>query len=161
LTESLRNLGFKIGRLKTGTNPRLDAKTIDFSTLQRQPGDPQTEPFSLTTTEIPLPQIDCYMTHTNPRTHEIIRQNLSLSPLYNGTITGTSARYCPSLEDKVVKFAEREQHRIFLEPEGLETREIYTNGTGNSLPLDVQLQSKSCARAMPSNTILCCRPNYT
>lgn len=158
LTESLRELGFEIGRLKTGTNPRLDAKTIDFSTLQRQPGDPQTEPFSLTTTEIPLPQIDCYMTHTNPRTHEIIRANLAFSPLYNGTITGTSARYCPSLEDKVVKFAEREQHRIFLEPEGLQTREIYTNGTGNSLPLEVQLRFLRTIKGLEAVEIM--RPGY-
>ena len=158
LTESLRALGFQTGRLKTGTNPRLDAKTIDLAALPRQPGDEHPEPLSFFTKALTLPQIDCYMTHTNARTHAIIRANLHLSPLYNGTITGVSARYCPSLEDKVVKFAEREEHRIFLEPEGLTTKEIYTNGTGNSLPLDIQLQF---LRTIPGlETVEIMRPGY-
>ena len=158
LTESLRELGFEIGRLKTGTNPRLDAKTINFSGLREQPGDEHPEPFSLFTKEITLPQIMCHMTHTNPRTHEIIRNNLKYCPLYNGTITGVSARYCPSLEDKVVKFAERDQHRIFLEPEGLTTKEIYTNGTGNSLPLDVQIEFLRTIEGLENVEII--RPGY-
>jgi tRNA uridine 5-carboxymethylaminomethyl modification enzyme len=158
LTQSLRELGFQTGRLKTGTNPRLDAKTIDFSSLLYQPGDEHPEPFSFSTTEITMPQINCHMTHTNPRTHEIIRANLHLSPLYNGTITGISARYCPSLEDKVVKFAERSQHRIFLEPEGLSTKEIYTNGTGNSLPIAIQLQFLRTIEGLEEVEII--RPGY-
>lgn len=158
LTKSLRELGFQIGRLKTGTNPRLDAKTIDFSNLQSQPGDAHPEPFSLFTKEIPLPQIGCHMTYTNPKTHEIIRENLKYSPLYNGTITGTSARYCPSLEDKIVKFADREQHRVFLEPEGLSTKEIYTNGTGNSLPVDIQIKFLRTIEGLEQVEII--RPGY-
>ena len=158
LTQNLRELGFQIGRLKTGTNPRLDAKTINFSNLTCQPGDEEPEPFSLFTEKITLPQITCHMTHTNPRTHEIIRANLKYCPLYNGTITGVSARYCPSLEDKVVKFADRDQHRIFLEPEGLTTQEIYTNGTGNSLPLDIQIQFLRTIEGLENVEII--RPGY-
>jgi len=158
LTQSLCDLGFQTGRLKTGTNPRLDAMTIDFSSLKCQPGDEHPEPLSFSTTEIPLPQINCHITHTNPRTHDIIRANLKYSPLYNGTITGTSARYCPSLEDKVVKFAERDRHRIFLEPEGLTTKEIYTNGTGNSLPIDIQLQFLRTIEGLEEVEII--RPGY-
>ncbi|GAK60338.1 tRNA uridine 5-carboxymethylaminomethyl modification enzyme MnmG [Candidatus Vecturithrix granuli] len=158
LTESLRELGFQIGRLKTGTNPRLDAKTIDFSGLQAQPGDEHPEPLSLFTSEITMPQIMCHITATNPNTHAIIRNNLQFCPLYNGTITGVSARYCPSLEDKVVKFADRDQHRIFLEPEGLTTKEIYTNGTGNSLPLDVQIEFLRTIEGLEHVEII--RPGY-
>jgi len=158
LTDSLRKLGFQIGRLKTGTNPRLDAKTIDFSVTNCQAGDEHPEPLSLFTTDIPLPQIPCHITHTNQRTHDIIRRNLHYSPLYNGTITGVSARYCPSLEDKVVKFAEREQHRVFLEPEGLTTKEIYTNGTGNSLPLEVQIEFLRTIKGLEQVEII--RPGY-
>jgi tRNA uridine 5-carboxymethylaminomethyl modification enzyme len=158
LTQSLRELGFQTGRLKTGTNPRLDAKTIDFSSLPAQPGDEHPEPFSFFTDKITMPQINCYITHTNARTHEIIRKNLHLSPLYNGTITGISARYCPSLEDKVVKFAERDEHRIFLEPEGLTTKEIYTNGTGNSLPIEIQLQFLRTIQGLEQVEII--RPGY-
>lgn len=158
LTESLKELGFQIGRLKTGTNPRLDAKTIAFSGLQAQPGDDEPQPLSLFTTDITKPQIMCHITSTNPNTHEIIRNNLQYSPLYNGTITGVSARYCPSLEDKVVKFAEREQHRIFLEPEGLTTKEIYTNGAGNSLPLDVQVEFLRTIEGLEQVEII--RPGY-
>ncbi len=158
LTQSLRELGFQIGRMKTGTNPRLDAKTIDFSRVKEQPGDEQLDPLSLFTTEIPLPQIPCHITYTNPRTHDIIRENLKYSPLYNGTITGVSARYCPSLEDKVFKFADREQHRVFLEPEGLTTKEIYTNGTGNSLPLEIQIQFLRTIEGLEDVEII--RPGY-
>ncbi len=158
LTESLRALGFQIGRLKTGTNPRLDAKTINFSCLQPQPGDEFPQPLSLFTDAIAMPQIECHITATNSNTHAIIRNNLQYCPLYNGTITGVSARYCPSLEDKVVKFADREQHRIFLEPEGLTTKEIYTNGTGNSLPLDVQIEFLRTIEGLEQVEII--RPGY-
>ena len=158
LTDSLRKLGFQTGRLKTGTNPRLDAKTIHFENLKEQPGDPVPEPMSLFTTQIPLPQISCHMTATNPKTHEIIRESLRHSPLYNGTITGVSARYCPSLEDKVVKFGDREQHRIFLEPEGLTTKEIYTNGTGNSLPVEIQIEFLRTIEGLEEVEII--RPGY-
>ncbi|PIE33378.1 tRNA uridine-5-carboxymethylaminomethyl(34) synthesis enzyme MnmG [candidate division KSB3 bacterium] len=158
LTKSLKKLGFQIGRLKTGTNPRLDAKTIDFSVVKNQPGDENPEPLSFFTTAIPLPQIDCHMTYTNPKTHEIIRRNLRYSPLYNGTISGVSARYCPSLEDKIVKFAQREQHRVFLEPEGLTTKEIYTNGTGNSLPIEVQIEFLRTIKGLEEVEII--RPGY-
>ena len=158
LTQSLRALGFQIGRLKTGTNPRLDAKTIDFSGLQAQPGDEHPEPLSLFTSAITMPQIMCHVTATNPNTHAIIRNNLQFCPLYNGTITGVSARYCPSLEDKVVKFSDRDQHRIFLEPEGLMTKEIYTNGTGNSLPLDVQIEFLRTIEGLEHVEII--RPGY-
>ncbi len=158
LTDSLRELGFEIGRLKTGTNPRLDAKTIDFTHLKEQPGDDNPEPFSLFTNAITMPQISCYMTHTNVKTHEIIRNNLQYSPLYNGTITGVSARYCPSLEDKVVKFADRGEHRVFLEPEGLTTKEIYTNGTGNSLPIDIQIAFLRTIEGLEHVEII--RPGY-
>ena len=158
LTDSLRKLGFQTGRLKTGTNPRLDAKTIHFEHLKEQPGDPVPEPMSLFTTQIPLPQISCHMTATNPKTHEIIRESLRHSPLYNGTITGVSARYCPSLEDKVVKFGDREQHRIFLEPEGLTTKEIYTNGTGNSLPVEIQIEFLRTIEGLEEVEII--RPGY-
>ncbi|MCP4406072.1 MAG: tRNA uridine-5-carboxymethylaminomethyl(34) synthesis enzyme MnmG [bacterium] len=158
LTDSLKDLGFGIGRLKTGTNPRLDAKTIDYSRLKDQPGDENPLPFSLFSIEVPLPQIHCHMTYTNPKTHDIIRRNLEYSPLYNGTIVGAGARYCPSLEDKIVKFSEREQHRVFLEPEGLTTKEIYTNGTGNSLPVEIQLEFLRTIEGLEEVEII--RPGY-
>jgi tRNA uridine 5-carboxymethylaminomethyl modification enzyme len=123
LSNSLRELGFQMGRLKTGTPPRLDAKTIDFSKTEPQYGDDPPSPFSHSTLEITNPQLPCYVTYTNRETHEIIRANLDRSPLYSGKIKGVGARYCPSIEDKVVKFAERERHQVFLEPEGLETKE--------------------------------------
>lgn len=158
LSGSLLALGLRMGRLKTGTNPRLDAKTINFDILKEQPGEEQPQPFSYFSESVPLPQISCFMTYTNPRTHAIIRQNLEFSPLFNGTITGTSARYCPSLEDKIVKFPEREQHRVFLEPEGLRTKEIYSNGTGNSLPIEIQLQFLRTIEGLEQVEII--RPGY-
>jgi tRNA uridine 5-carboxymethylaminomethyl modification enzyme len=158
LSASLLDLGLEMGRLKTGTNPRLDAKTINFSILKEQPGEENPEPLSCFTERLSMPQISCHITYTNARTHEIIQANLQYSPLYNGTITGTSARYCPSLEDKVVKFPEREQHRIFLELEGLNTKEIYTNGTGNSLPIDIQLQFLRTIEGLEEVEII--RPGY-
>lgn len=140
LSEFLHSLGLRMGRLKTGTTPRLDGKTVDTSRLQVQWGDEPPIPFSFSTREIPLPQVPCHITYTTPQTHEIIREGLERSPLYQGLIHGTGARYCPSVEDKVVRFPEKERHQIFLEPEGLDTLEIYPNGISTSLPLDIQLR---------------------
>src|SRR5438874_1603942 len=138
LAQTLRRCGFALGRLKTGTPPRLDGKTIDWAGLQIQPGDDPPVPFSFLTERITTPQIVCHITETNPRTHEVIRANLGRSPLYGGDITGIGPRYCPSIEDKVVRFAERERHQIFLEPEGLDDDTIYPNGVSTSLPRDAQ-----------------------
>ena len=139
LSESLAELGFPIGRLKTGTPPRIDAKSIDFQGLKPQPGDDPPPPFSFSTERITNLQLPCYMTYTNARTHEIILGSLDRSPLYSGTIKGVGPRYCPSIEDKVVRFADKERHQIFLEPEGYNTSEYYANGISTSLPADVQL----------------------
>ena len=138
LSQTLRGCGFALGRLKTGTPPRLDGTTIDWAGLQVQPGDDPPLPFSFLTERITTPQIVCHITETTPRTHEIIRANLDRSPLYGGDITGIGPRYCPSIEDKVVRFAERERHQIFLEPEGLDDDAIYPNGVSTSLPRDAQ-----------------------
>jgi tRNA uridine 5-carboxymethylaminomethyl modification enzyme len=139
LSGCLRELGFELGRLKTGTCPRIDGRTIDFSTMQAQASDDPPRPFSFLTPEINQQLVPCFMTYTNETTHEIIRHGLDRSPLYNGKIKGTGVRYCPSIEDKIVRFAERKRHQIFLEPEGLDTVEYYPNGLSTSLPLDVQL----------------------
>src|SRR4051812_19924442 len=138
LSQTLRSLGFALGRLKTGTPPRLDGTTIDWRGLDVQPGDDPPAPFSFLTERIATPQIVCHITETNPATHRVIRANLGRSPLYAGEITGVGPRYCPSIEDKVVRFAERERHQIFLEPEGLDDDTIYPNGISTSLPRDVQ-----------------------
>jgi tRNA uridine 5-carboxymethylaminomethyl modification enzyme len=138
LGEALRRLGFEVGRLKTGTPPRLDARTINFSRFQEQPGDPVPTPFSFRTRAITQPQTVCWITYTNAETHDAIRQNLNRSPLYSGQIQSRGPRYCPSIEDKVVKFPDKPQHQIFLEPEGLDTNEIYVNGMSTSMPIDVQ-----------------------
>ncbi len=140
LAEQLVALGFELGRMKTGTPARIRRGSIDFSRFQSQEGDPQPRPFSLFTEQVALPQISCFIGKTDVRTHELIRRHIHLSPLYNGSIEGVSARYCPSLEDKIVKFPHKEFHQIILEPEGLDTEEIYASGTGNSLPYEVQLQ---------------------
>jgi tRNA uridine 5-carboxymethylaminomethyl modification enzyme len=138
LSRTLRGFGFALGRLKTGTPPRLDGKTIDWRGLDVQPGDDPPSPFSFLTEQITTPQIVCHITETTPATHDVIRRNLDRSPLYAGDITGIGPRYCPSIEDKVVRFAERERHQIFLEPEGLDDDTIYPNGISTSLPRDVQ-----------------------
>ncbi|HEX3953158.1 MAG TPA: tRNA uridine-5-carboxymethylaminomethyl(34) synthesis enzyme MnmG [Stellaceae bacterium] len=138
LSLTLRGRGFALGRLKTGTPPRLDGKTIDWAGLEAQPGDDPPVPFSFLTERISTPQIVCHITETNPRTHAVIRDNLDRSPLFAGDITGVGPRYCPSIEDKVVRFADRERHQIFLEPEGLDDDTIYPNGISTSLPRDVQ-----------------------
>ncbi len=140
LSDSLRKLGFEVVRFKTGTPPRLDKDTICWEKLEPQLGDNPPEPFSFRTKKIETEQMPCYLTYTNTQTHEIIKKNLSLSPLYAGRIVGIGPRYCPSIEDKVVKFADKERHQIYLEPEGRDTQEIYVNGLSMSLPSEVQLQ---------------------
>ena len=140
LSKSLSALGFKIGRLKTGTPPRLDIKGIDFSVMGIQEGDVPPPAMSLFTKEITNPQLPCYMTYTNGRTHKIILDNLKYSPLYSGVIKGIGPRYCPSIEDKVVKFSDKPKHQIFLEPEGIDTDEYYANGISTSLPQEVQVK---------------------
>jgi len=139
LGEALRRLGFAIGRLKTGTPPRLDARTIDFSKFQVQAGDPVPTPFSFRTRAITQPQTVCWIGYTNAETHRIIRENVHRAPLYSGQIKGIGPRYCPSIEDKIVKFPDKPQHQLFLEPEGMDTNEIYVNGMSTSMPIDVQL----------------------
>ena len=138
LSDCMRELGFEVGRLKTGTPPRLDRDSIDFSGLALQPGDDPPPPFSCRTEQIPLPQVACHLTYTNADTHRIISDNLDRSPMFTGIIKGTGPRYCPSIEDKVVRFADKPRHQIFLEPEGLDTNEYYPNGISTSLPVDVQ-----------------------
>jgi tRNA uridine 5-carboxymethylaminomethyl modification enzyme len=138
LSQTLARLGFRLGRLKTGTPPRLDGATIDWAGLERQLGDDPPQPFSFLTQEIAQAQIPCHITETTPATHGLIRANLHRAPLYSGQIEGVGPRYCPSIEDKVVRFATRERHQIFLEPEGLDDSTIYPNGISTSLPRDVQ-----------------------
>jgi tRNA uridine 5-carboxymethylaminomethyl modification enzyme len=158
LSGQLEKLGFEIGRLKTGTTPRLNGRTIDYENLTVQPGDETPRPFSFTTTKIPLRQIPCHITYTNKSTHEFIRQGLDRSPLYGGIIKGTGARYCPSIEDKVVRFSEKERHQIFLEPEGLDTVEVYPNGLATSLPIDIQIKMVRSIPGLEHAEIL--RPGY-
>lgn len=138
LAQRLRALQLPMGRLKTGTPARLDARTIDWAALDRQPGDTKPAYLSSLTTATALPQLDCYISRTTVKTHEVIRQNIQRSPLYSGQISGTGPRYCPSVEDKVMRFGDRDSHQIFLEPEGLDDPLIYPNGISTSLPLDVQ-----------------------
>jgi tRNA uridine 5-carboxymethylaminomethyl modification enzyme len=138
LSDCMREFGFEVGRLKTGTPPRLDRDTIAFSVLTPQPGDDPPPPFSFRTERIPMPQVCCHLTYTNAETHRIIQDNLDRSPMFTGVIEGTGPRYCPSIEDKVVRFADKPRHQIFIEPEGLDTHEFYPNGISTSLPVDVQ-----------------------
>jgi tRNA uridine 5-carboxymethylaminomethyl modification enzyme len=158
LSESLKYLGFRMGRLKTGTTPRLDGNTIDFSQLIPQYGDIPPLPFSFTTEKIDVEQVPCYITYTNFTTHEIIRSGLDRSPLYCGIIKGAGPRYCPSIEDKVVRFADKERHPIFLEPDGRHTNEIYPNGISTSLPLDIQIRMLRSIKGLEGVEIL--RPGY-
>jgi tRNA uridine 5-carboxymethylaminomethyl modification enzyme len=139
LSNSLKSLGLELGRLKTGTTPRLQGRSIDFRSLSPQVGDEPPRPFSFTSEHFDPVQVPCFLTYTNEKTHDIIRANLDRSPLYGGRITGTGARYCPSIEDKVVRFPEKVRHQVFLEPEGRKTTEYYPNGIPTSLPVDVQL----------------------
>lgn len=142
LTDSLKNLGIEMRRFKTGTPARMDGRTIDYSKMEEQFGDKKIVPFSFSTNpdDVQIDQVSCYLTYTNEKTHEIIRNNLDRSPIYAGVIEGTGPRYCPSIEDKVVKFADKDRHQVFIEPEGLHTHEMYVGGMSSSLPEDVQLQ---------------------
>jgi tRNA uridine 5-carboxymethylaminomethyl modification enzyme len=158
LSESLKDLGLELGRLKTGTTPRLQGKTIDFSSLVPQGGDDPPLPFSFLTESICQNQVPCFMTYTNALTHDLIRANLDRSPLYGGLIKGTGVRYCPSIEDKVVRFPDKIRHQIFLEPEGRMTTEYYPNGISTSLPVDVQL---AMLRSIPGlEAVEMARPGY-
>lgn len=158
LSRQLESLGFLLGRLKTGTTPRLNGKTIDYQGMAEQPGDKKPRPFSSTTTKLPLPQVSCHITHTNKKTHRIINAGLDGSPLFSGIIKGVGARYCPSIEDKVVRFPEKERHQIFLEPEGIDTAEVYPNGLATSLPIDVQYEMIRSISGLEKAEIL--RPGY-
>lgn len=158
LSESLAGLGFKVGRLKTGTCPRLDTRSIDYSKLQIQYGDEQAVPFSFLNDSIQQRQVPCYITYTNSWTHDIIRSAIHRSPMYSGTIKSRGPRYCPSIEDKIVRFADKVRHQIFLEPEGLDTIEVYPNGLSTSLPLDVQLEMVHSIEGLERAHIM--RPGY-
>jgi tRNA uridine 5-carboxymethylaminomethyl modification enzyme len=158
LSESLANLGFKVGRLKTGTCPRLDSRSLDYSNLQIQYGDELPVPFSFSSETIPQRQIPCHITYTNARTHDIIRAAVHRSPIYSGVIKSRGPRYCPSIEDKIVRFADKPRHQIFLEPEGLSTVEVYPNGLSTSLPLDVQVEMVRSIEGLQHAEIM--RPGY-
>jgi tRNA uridine 5-carboxymethylaminomethyl modification enzyme len=158
LSRTLKNLGLALDRLKTGTPPRLDGRTIDWSALEMQPGDNPPEPFSLFTTQIENPQIECGITRTSDSTHKIIRDNVHRSPMYSGQIASRGPRYCPSIEDKIVKFGERNGHQIFLEPEGLDDHTVYPNGISTSLPEDVQHALVATIPGLTNARII--RPGY-
>jgi tRNA uridine 5-carboxymethylaminomethyl modification enzyme len=158
LSEHLAQLGFRIGRLKTGTCPRLDGRTIDYSALEIQPGDEPPPPFSFRTARITQEQVPCHLTYTNSRTHEIIRGGIDRSPMYSGVIQSKGPRYCPSVEDKVMRFRDKTRHQIFLEPEGRDTVEVYPNGLSTSLPLDVQLAMVRSIAGLEQAEIM--RPGY-
>ncbi len=158
LSDHLADLGFRVGRLKTGTCPRLDARTIDYSALEIQPGDEPPPPFSFRTERIAQTQLPCHLTFTNARTHEIIRGGIDRSPMYSGVIRSKGPRYCPSVEDKVMRFRDKERHQIFLEPEGRDTVEVYPNGLSTSLPLDVQLAMVRSIGGLERAEIM--RPGY-
>ena len=159
LAAQIRELGFELGRMKTGTPPRLKRASIDFSQFAvQEPQDLDTPPFSYSTETIPLPPSPSFIGHTNPRAHDIVRHNLEKSALYGGMIQGVSARYCPSFEDKIVRFPEKDRHQIILEPEGLDTEEIYASGLGNSLPMEIQLEFVRSVRGLESAEIM--RPAY-
>ncbi len=158
LTAALQKAGLETGRLKTGTCPRLDQRTIDYSRLEEQPGDEAPRGFSFDGRRPPLRQVSCHITHTNSITHRIIAESIEKSPIYNSTIVSRGPRYCPSIEDKVMKFPDRDRHRIFLEPEGLDTVEVYPNGLSTSLPLDVQKRFVASIPGLEHAVIL--RPGY-
>jgi tRNA uridine 5-carboxymethylaminomethyl modification enzyme len=158
LSANLESLGVELGRLKTGTPPRLDGRTIEFEGLEPQYGDEDPRPFSFSTPKITQPQVPCFITYTNEETHEIIRSGLDHSPLYTGVIKGIGPRYCPSIEDKVMRFPEKVRHQVFLEPEGLETNEIYPNGVPTSLSLDTQIEFLRTIPGLEQVEII--RPGY-
>ena len=158
LSNTLKKMSLSMGRLKTGTPPRLDGQTIDWSGLDEQKGDNPPVPFSYLTKTITVPQISCFITHTNEQTHEVIRANLDRAPMYSGQIESTGPRYCPSIEDKVVRFAHRDNHQIFLEPEGLDDDTVYPNGIATSLPEDVQLALLKTIPGLENAKVL--KPGY-
>jgi tRNA uridine 5-carboxymethylaminomethyl modification enzyme len=158
LAEDLKKLGFPVGRLKTGTPPRLDGRSIDWDAFEPQPADEQPVPFSFATEKIEQDQIQCYIGYTGERLHQAIRDNLHQSPLYSGKITGIGPRYCPSIEDKVVKFADKDRHQLFLEPEGINTNEVYLNGFSTSLPAALQLELLQMIEGFEGVKII--RPGY-
>lgn len=159
LANRLREMPFRVGRLKTGTPPRIDAKSVDFSVMEAQPGDTPTPVMSfMGKLEDHPQQISCYITHTNERTHDIIRSGLDRSPMYTGVIEGVGPRYCPSIEDKIHRFSDKDSHQVFIEPEGLTTHELYPNGISTSLPFDVQLELVRSIRGMENAHIM--RPGY-
>jgi len=158
LAQSVKDVGFTWGRLKTGTPPRLDGRTIDFGRLEEQKGDIHPTPFSFRTLGITRPQVSCFITYTDDNVHQIVRENMARSPLYSGQIQGIGPRYCPSFEDKVVKFPDKPRHQLFLEPEGLATNEIYVNGLSTSMPVDVQLQMVRSIRGLEEAEVI--RPGY-
>lgn len=159
LAQRLRELPFRVDRLKTGTPPRIDARSVDFSLMQEQPGDTPTPVMSYMGKLSDHPQqISCYITHTNERTHDILRSGLDRSPMYTGVIEGTGPRYCPSIEDKIMRFADKNQHQIFVEPEGLTTHELYPNGISTSLPFDIQLAAVRSIKGFENAHIV--RPGY-
>ncbi|MBW2001498.1 MAG: tRNA uridine-5-carboxymethylaminomethyl(34) synthesis enzyme MnmG [Deltaproteobacteria bacterium] len=158
LPDNLKDLGFTLGRMKTGTPARLKQSTIDFTRFEKQEGDTDPRPFSLFTKEMKIDQIPCYIGHTNKKSHQIVRDNLERSALYGGKITGIPARYCPSIEDKIVRFSDKDKHQIILEPEGIDTEEIYASGLGNSLPMDIQIPFVRSVEGLEEVEIM--RPAY-
>ncbi len=158
LATDLKKLGFELGRMKTGTPPRLKKASIDFSKFKVQESDVNPVPFSYFSDSLRLPQLPCHIGHTNPRSHKIVRKNLERSALYGGIIQGISARYCPSFEDKIVRFPDKDRHQVILEPEGIETQEIYASGLGNSLPLEIQIELVQSVEGLEAAEIM--RPAY-
>jgi tRNA uridine 5-carboxymethylaminomethyl modification enzyme len=158
LSDSLKELGFNLGRLKTGTTPRLDSQTINYDVLEIQDGDYPPKPFSFSTTEVLQKQLPCHITYTNEKTHEIIREGFDRSPMYTGIITGTGARYCPSIEDKIRRFPDKNRHQLFIEPEGYNTTEVYPSGIPTSLPLDIQIRMVRSIKGLEETEIM--RPGY-
>ncbi|MEM6646937.1 MAG: tRNA uridine-5-carboxymethylaminomethyl(34) synthesis enzyme MnmG [Bacteroidota bacterium] len=158
LTACLENLGFESGRLKTGTPPRIDGRSIDYSALEEQPGDAQASPFSFMTDTVPSDQISCWLTYTTPETHDVLRTGFDRSPMFQGRIQARGPRYCPSIEDKIDRFADKPKHQIFLEPEGTDTYEVYVNGFSTSLPEDVQAKAIQTIPGLEQAHIL--RPGY-
>src|SRR5215475_12705494 len=158
LSSTLERMGLRLGRLKTGTPPRLDGRTIDWTQVEMQPGDDPPEPFSALTSRIDNPQIQCGITRTTEATHAIIRANVHRSPMYSGQIQSRGPRYCPSIEDKIVRFGERDGHQIFLEPEGLDDQTVYPNGVSTSLPVEIQQAFVATIPGLERATIT--RPGY-
>lgn len=158
LSDSLRELGLELGRLKTGTTPRLLKSSIDFDKMEIQPGDDPPQPFSFRNKTVPMPQVPCYLTYTNPDAHEAIRSGFDRSPMFTGVIEGTGARYCPSIEDKVARFPEKDRHQVFVEPEGLDHPEMYPSGIPTSLPFDIQKKMVAAIVGLENAQIV--RPGY-